>query len=531
MVKEMSVHAVEGMEASLYHVDLPNIPQREFRIVDFGAVGNGSHDNTEAMNTAISACAQAGGGQVIVPAGIWLTGSIILHSRVELHLERGALVKFSRRYTDYPLILSSFEGREVIRARSPLDGEGLTDVAITGEGVFDGGGEAWRPVKQNKLTASAWSELVASGGVVDEREGGNSIWWPSEGAMTGAAFTENLYVSGIRDPEAYAPAHSFLRPNLLSLRRCKRVLLEGVTFQNSPAWNLHPWACEHVTLRGVNVRNPWYAQNGDGLDLESVRHALVEGCSFDVGDDAICLKSGKDAEGRELGLATEYVTIRHCTVYHGHGGFVIGSEMSGGVRHIRISDCLFMGTDIGLRFKSTRGRGGLVEDIKVERILMQDIIKEAISFSLYYERKPGSEEKVIAVNEETPIFRNISIRDITCTGAQKAFFVSGLAEMPLESVTVENYEVQSIEGFIISQAKHLKLSNIKSVISEGPLVSLHQCRGVELTRVEGLGADGRLLVVTGLQSTGIVCRASDEEEGRRISTGPGVRSGSLIRKK
>ncbi|WDH99016.1 hypothetical protein PUW24_09135 [Paenibacillus urinalis] len=154
-MKELNVHEIDGTETSLYHVKLPDIPQREFRIVDFGALGNGLYDNTDHINSALAACAQAGGGRVIIPAGIWLTGPILLQSRTELHLERGALVRFSREYTDYPLILSSYEGREVIRSRSPLDGENLTDVAITGEGIFDGSGDAWRPVKQNKLTASS----------------------------------------------------------------------------------------------------------------------------------------------------------------------------------------------------------------------------------------------------------------------------------------------------------------------------------------------------------------------------------------
>ncbi|SDX23117.1 Glycosyl hydrolases family 28 [Paenibacillus sp. PDC88] len=533
-VKELNVHEIDGTEAALYHVELPDIPQREFQIVDFGAIGNGLYDNTDHINSALTACAQAGGGRVIIPAGIWLTGPILLQSRTELHLERGALVRFSREYTDYPLILSSYEGRQAIRSRSPLDGENLTDVAITGEGIFDGSGDAWRPVKQNKLTASAWEALVASGGAVNERGGGNSIWWPSERAMNGASFTEALHTSGVRDKAAYEPAHEYLRPNLLSLRRCKRVLLEGVTFQNSPAWNLHPWACEHVTIRQVNVRNPWYAQNGDGLDLDSVRHALVEYCSFDVGDDAICLKSGKDAEGRELGIPTEYVTIRHSTVYHGHGGFVIGSEMSGGVRHVRVSDCMFMGTDIGLRFKSARGRGGIVEDIIIERIRMLDITKEAISFSLFYEGKEGSgrgDEKIYAVGEGTPIFRNISIREVVCSGAQTAMYVSGLAEMPVEDISVNNYHVHAANGFICSQAKHLELTHITAKVDQGSLVSLHQCRGVELSEIDGLGADGRLLMVTGSDSTGIVYGVSSGQEECQISAGPGVRSGSLIRRR
>ena len=167
---------------------------------------------------------------------------------------------------------------------------------------------------------------------------------------------------------------------------------------------------------------------------------VVEKSVFDVGDDAICLKSGKDEEGRELGLASEYITIRECTVYHGHGGFVIGSEMSGGVRHVRVSDCTFIGTDIGLRFKSARGRGGVVEDIQIERIYMKDIIMEAISFSFFYANQEGSargSDLSQEISEETPVFRDIRISDVVCAGADTALFISGLPELPLDGVLIE----------------------------------------------------------------------------------------------
>jgi DNA sulfur modification protein DndE len=496
-------------------VMLPQIPAKSFLITDFGAIGDGVHDNTEAFHRAIRKCEEAGGGRVVIPAGLWLTGPLRLTSRLELHTLKGALVCFSKRFEDYPLVMSSYEGRPTVRCQSPLDGEGLEDVAITGEGVFDGGGEAWRPVKRWKMTAPQWEELVRSGGIVDDSD----QWWPTLAAMQGSELVERLHIEGELSPEAFEAARDYLRPNLLSLRNCKRILLNGPTFQNSAAWCLHPWVCEHLTIRNLMIRNPWFAQNGDGLDLESCRFALVENCSFDVGDDAICMKSGKDKAGRALGIPSEYITIRGCLVYHGHGGFVIGSEMSGGVRHIRVSDCTFIGTDIGLRFKSARGRGGIVEDIEIERIYMKDILGEAISFHLFYEGKEGSgsaKEEAFPVTEETPVFRDIAIKDISCAGAKVVFLVNGLPEMPLENVLIHNVTAAAEQGIICHSAARLFLQQLKLNITKGPLIKLHQCQEVELTQVSGLSGAPEEMRVSGERTRAITWNKDVNDHDRKV---------------
>ncbi|NOU81507.1 glycoside hydrolase family 28 protein [Paenibacillus sp. LMG 31459] len=461
--------------------ELPRIPERTFRITDYGAAG-GELLRTAAIQDTLDACAAAGGGTVIIPPGIWRTGPLTLHSRINLHAERGALVCFEPDFALYPLLFSHYEGNAGWRCQAPLDGEGLSDVAITGEGIFDGSGEAWRPVKRFKMTELQWQSLIASGGVLDEQ---NEMWWPSGEALVGEAYYRRRLEEGQTEMEAYLPARAYLRPALLSLRNCKRVLLEGATFQNSPAWCLHPMGCEQVTVRHIQVRNPWYSQNGDGLDLESCTHALVEHCRFDVGDDAICLKSGKDEEGRRAGMPCQYITIRHCTVYHGHGGVVIGSEMSGGVHAVRVSDCLFIGTDIGLRFKSARGRGGVVEDIRMENIRMSGIIHEAVSFHMFYAGVEGSEghdEQSFPVTEETPQFRNITLRNITCHGAATALLVNGLPEMPLAELTVENFSAVSKRGMVLRYASNLKLDLIRLRTEEAQPVKMHKCSHVELIR-------------------------------------------------
>ncbi|WJH33860.1 glycosyl hydrolase family 28 protein [Paenibacillus sp. CC-CFT747] len=283
----------------------------------------------------------------------------------------------------------------------------------------------------------------------------------------GSPLVKRLIQEKVTDPAAFEPARDHLRPTLVQFDRCTRVLLDGPTFRNSAAWNVHPWLCEHVTIRHVAIRNQWYAQNGDGLDLDSCRFAAIHDSLFDVGDDAICIKSGKDADGRELGRATEYVTIKNCQVYHGHGGFVIGSEMSGDVRKIHISDCTFIGTDTGLRFKSTRGRGGVVEQIHIRNVRMKDIAKEAILFSSYYSGKYNSEE-TLTVTEETPVFRQFQISDTTCIGAGKAVLIKGLPEMPVQDVVFERVRITARTGVSCTYAKDIHFREASIIPEEGP---------------------------------------------------------------
>jgi polygalacturonase len=439
-------------------VELPVFPNRDFVITEYGAVGDGIHHNSAAFLQAIDDCSAAGGGRVVIPAGIWLTGPIYLKSHVNLHAEAGSLIVFSSTFDDYPLIYSTYEGLRTVRCTSPLTAENCENIAITGSGVFDGSGEAWRPVKKWKMTDRQWNQLVQSGGIVDH--GKEEIWWPTEEAWKGQFLVKELLAAESSDVAAFEPARDHLRPVLLSFRNCKKVLLDGPTFQNSPSWNLHPWLCEHVTVRNVTVRNPWYAQNGDGIDIESCRYVQILDSHFDVGDDAICMKSGKNADGRRLGKPCEYVFVSGCTVYHGHGGFVIGSEMSGGVKHVWVTDCTFIGTDVGLRFKSTRGRGGVVEHIYIRNVRMKDIVGEAITFNMYYEVKDASNEAPVPVTEATPRFRDIHITDTLCAGAGKAVLFKGLPEMPIERIYMDGVTITSEHGVECSYAKDIHFRSV-----------------------------------------------------------------------
>jgi polygalacturonase len=243
--------------------------------------------------------------------------------------------------------------------------------------------------------------------------------------------------------------------------------------------------CENLTVRNVFVKNPWYAQNGDGIDVESCKNVLIENSVFDVGDDALCMKSGRDAEGRKRGMPTENVTIRNCTVYAAHGGFVIGSEMSGGARNIYVSNCTFIGTDIGLRFKTTRGRGGVVENIFIKDIYMKDIPAEAILFDMYYmakdpvalagEKRELPKVEFKPVDETTPVFKNFHISSVYCNGAEKAIFVRGLPEMHVKDIVLENMVFQSKKGIDVQEATNITFRNIKVISKEtDPVIDVVQ---------------------------------------------------------
>ena len=450
-----------------YAFELPKICLPAFRrdtynIVRYGAKSDGLAVNTQAINQAIDMANQAGGGVVLVPAGLWLTAGIVLKNNVNLHLEKGALVLFTDDRAAYPLVVATFEGIETYRCQSPISATDADNIGVTGEGVFDGNGQVWRMLKRDKVNSAEWKDITSlKGGIFDEKK---ETWWPSEQSKKGTEW----YKPGSLMPnkEAYEPIHDFLRPNMVVLNRCQRVLLEGVTFQNSPAWTMHPLLTDHLTIRNVTSKAHTYAQNSDALDLESCRNVLVEGCNFQVGDDGITLKSGRDEFGRKRGVPTENIIIRDTKVYEAHGGFVIGSEMSGGVRNVFVSNCTFMGSDIGLRVKTTRGRGGVVENIYVSDIMMSNIPSEAILFDMYYNGKEAAEAlknpqgDMKPVNEGTPQFRNFFFRNITCRGAKYGVYIQGLPEMNVQNVNIENCVLQAKNALFCTSGDGVQIKNV-----------------------------------------------------------------------
>ncbi|HSU49663.1 MAG TPA: glycoside hydrolase family 28 protein, partial [Segetibacter sp.] len=417
---------------NLPKVNQPVFNKDTFNILRFGAIADGITLNTSGINKAITTCSEKGGGVVLVPGGLWLTGPIEMKSNVNLCILRDAIVLFTTDFNQYALVEGIYEGTRSARNQSPIYGNNLQNIAITGRGVIDGNGDVWRMVGRDRLTESEWKKKVSSGGLVSSD---GNMWFPSRKTKLAYEQKRTAKMEHGQTLNDFEDIKDFLRPNLIVFNNCRTVLLEGVTFQNSPAWCLHPLFCEDLTIRNVYVKNPDYAQNGDGVDVESCKNVLIEGSTFDVGDDGICIKSGKDEEGRKRGKPTENVIVRNNLVYKGHGGFVIGSEMSGGARNIFVYDCSFMGTDNGLRFKTARGRGGVVENIYVKNIRMKDIVHDAILFDMYYFMKPPANNEKVAVplvTEETPKFQNFYIDSIVCSGAERGIFIRGLPEMSVK---------------------------------------------------------------------------------------------------
>jgi polygalacturonase len=465
-------------------INKPVFKKDTFSITEFGAKPDGITINTQSINTAIENCSKKGGGVVLIPAGLWLTGPITLKSNVNLHVSRSALLQFSGDKSLYKLVEANFEGRKTVRNQAPISGSDLTNIAITGDGVIDGNGEVWRAVKKDKLTAGEWQQLISSGGVLDKD---GKTWFPSAGYEAGEKGRDSLNLKTIED---FAAIKDFLRPNLLVLMNCKKVLLQNATFQNSPAWCLHIIFSEHVTFDGVKVRNLPSAQNGDGMDIESCSFVEVKNSTLDCGDDGICIKSGKDEEGRKVGKPSQYIVIKNNVIYRGHGGFVIGSEMSGGAHDIFVSDCTFIGTDIGLRFKTARGRGGIVEDIYIKNIVMHNIVHEAILFDMYYFAKAQSlaqsngKVEIPPITDGTPQFRHFYISNLVCEGAGKAMLIRGLPEMSIKEISLKNIVIKSKRGADIVEASDIDMQGITLQCEQSaPLINIENSKNISFEKI------------------------------------------------
>jgi len=354
---------------------------------DYGARGDGTTLDTRALQDAIN----AGAGTVAVPPGNYLIGAIFLRDDLTLHLEPGATLLGSENPADYPIITARWEGLTQQTYAPLIGGSGLKNIAITGRGTIDGQG---------------------------------AIWWQRH-----------------REKSLAYP-----RPRLISFDGCANVLIEGVTLINSPAWTINPVRCENVTVDKIAILNPADSPNTDGINPDSCRNVHISNCHIDVGDDCITIKSGIETEAPELREPCENITVTNCTMVHGHGGVVIGSEMSGGVRNVVISNCVFVGTDRGIRLKSRRGRGGVVEDIRVSNIVMTDVLCPFTMNLYYHVHKRGdpivSDKNARPIDPGTPQFRRIHFSHITARDVQyAAAFLYGLPEVPIEDVSFDDVSI------------------------------------------------------------------------------------------
>ena len=415
-----------------------------------GAVTDGTTVNTRLINSTIERLAGEGGGTLFFPAGRYLTGPIRLKSNITLELEAGATLLFSTNFDDYlPFVEVRHEG-VMMKSFCPLiyatDAENIT---IKGEGTLDGQGKAW------------WDEFFKV--LIDLRDNGKrdvnkyQPLFEKENDVKKIASETNEDWHGTLD-------RRFFRPPFIQPIRCKNVRIEGVKIINSPFWTVNPEFCDNVTVDGVTIHNV-DSPNTDGINPESCRNVHINNCHISVGDDCITIKSGRDLQARNIGAACENITVTNCTMLSGHGGVVIGSEMSGGVRRVTITNCVFEGTDRGIRLKSTRGRGGIVEDIRISNIVMKDIKKEALTFNLKYSRMPQEPK-----SERTPVFRNIHISGVTVVDVNVPIQIVGLEEAPISDIVLRDIQIKN--GKQPNEFKDCENILMENVVVNGKNVSL-----------------------------------------------------------
>lgn len=506
-------------------ITVPKFADKSFNIKDYGAVGDGQTLNTAAFAKAIDACTKAGGGKVVVPTGVWLTGPIELKSNINLNVERGGLVLFTTDLTQYPIIKSSPTSSSFTTA-SPIYGYDLKNIAITGDGIIDGAGQAWRPVKKSKVTASEWKELVASGGVVDKTD----IWWPGKEAMEGEAYLNKLKTDKPKaTAEDYLPARTYLRPYMVMLVNCQNVLVEGITLRNSPKFVFYPNHCTNLVVRKATILNDWNAQNGDGLDISACKNVAIYQCTVSVGDDGICMKSSRGKNDDVNDFQLENVVIADNTVYRAHGGFVIGSNTDGNMRNIYVNNCNFIGTDIGLRIKSNAGRGGLVKDIFISNIYMSQILNEAILFDTYYEDAPAGktlDSVRTTVRDKTPNFSGFDITNVYCNGAKTAISITGLPEMPVNHINFTNVVISADKGVVTTDATDIAFNNVTILPAKDAVYSLTNAKNFTINNIK-LQKSATFLTAKG-KSSKIVISGANAQAVKNAIRLEGVPAGEVI---
>ncbi|OXM86551.1 glycoside hydrolase family 28 protein [Paenibacillus rigui] len=480
-----------------------------YNVLDYGAVGDGVTMNTEAIRRTLEACASAGGGTVWFPAGTYLTGAIHLKSDMTLHIDSGAKLLFSTNPDDYPTVLTRWSGYQVHGYSPLIYGIDLHHVTIQGGGIIDGQGPAWW---------LAYHECKAGRRPSTERE---------------LEFMKlNRHLMEIKS-NIVEWKTQFLRPALFQLFRCSHVRIEGVTLQNSPFWNTHLVYCDDVTIHSVLFQNPSDTPNGDGLDIDSCRYVRISDCQFDVGDDCLCLKSGIDEDGRRIGIPTENVTVTNCTMRSGHGGVVLGSETAGGIRHVVISNCVFIGTDRGIRFKSNRARGGTIEEVRISNIFMKSVLCPfAINAFYRYGVDPSnpsiSSPEPQPVTESTPVFRSIHLSHITATDVLGAAgFLYGLPESPIENVVLDHVHIEMTsdpgeqggepdmvreelvmagKGMYCNYVSGLQLNHVRIETREGAALMVHNSDNLEINgfRMQRPHADTPVMVLNDTQDVTVM---------------------------
>jgi polygalacturonase len=414
-----------------------------FNVIDFGAMGDGKTLCTASIQKAVDACSRSGGGKVIFPAGKYLTGPIFLRSNVHVEVPTGTTLLGSTHFVEVPSISGRWEGIDRIVFASMFTGLDLENISISGGGMLDGQGEAW------------WQAFRV---VADLRKR-----------------------HGLEEREPENPPGSPLkwgRPRLINLYRCKNVSISGLTIVNSPSWTIHPVLCDNVGIDQVTILAPENAPNTDGIDPDSCRNLRISNCYISVGDDCITIKSGY--RYRNTNIPSENITVTNCVFGKGHAGVGVGSETAGGVRNVTISNCVCDGTDRGLRFKTARGRGNVVENFRAQNIVMRGVT-DAISVTMLY--AGGDPRAPAPVNEGTPVFRNIHLSDITASNVKRAALIEGLPEMPIRGFSIHNFVVEGAEtGISCSNVIGMTFDNVAIRSEKGPALVVADTSEIEVHR-------------------------------------------------
>ena len=441
----------EALPVEVARVEVPDIPSNEVSVADFGGVGDGVTLCTEAFRRAMARLTEMGGGRLVVPVGVWITGPIELMDNTELYVERGAMIYFSPDKRQY---LGHSDREE--RVLPCIYAVKRSNIAITGEGTIDGNGSQWRPVKRNKQSDVEWKQYLFMGGTVTDD---GTLWYPWQ--------LKNKYPDIVESPKMYESR----RNDLIRLYGCTNVMVKGVTVQNAPRFHVHPCNSRNVIIDGVRVRCPWNAQNGDGIDFSDVNVGLIVNNMVDVGDDGICMKSSV-AKKDTPASGCEDIVVQDNTVFHAHGGFVLGSNTTSGIRRMVVRHNRFMGTDTGLRFKSGLGRGGKTEQLFISDILMSDIAKDAIVFQCDYSDHDadGTPKRSNMLTEKqlkrVPEFQDIHISNVICRGCRTGIKAKGLQDMQcVHNIDIENSTIVYTKAAqqVDKATTDIKLVNVRLV--------------------------------------------------------------------
>ena len=450
-VPRTEVSPWDAVPAILARIKAPTFPARDFPITDFGAKPDGTTDCTEAIAKAIAACNAAGGGRVVVTGGVFLTGAVHLKSNVNLHVAEGATLKFSPDPKKFlPVVLARFEGTECMNYSPLIYALDQENIAITGKGTLDGSasGETWWGLQRRAFTAA---------GVTAPRsvsQGGDRAPIASAGPRPLAQ--RDLIEMGEKNvpvAERIFGDKGTLRPNFVVPYRCKNVLIEDVHIINSPMWELNPVLCTNVTVRGVEIHS--HGPNNDGCDPDSSRDVLIEKCVFDTGDDCIAIKSGKDADGRRVGVPSENLIIRNCVMQDGHGGVVLGSENSGGIRNVFAENNQMDSPNLqrALRLKTNAGRGGYLENVFMRNCTVGQVSDSLLTIDLVYGR--------VTTGPFPPTVRNVLMENVTSKKSPRVLSVVGTENSIIENVRVVNCTFRGVEGAdILSHSGDIAYKNV-----------------------------------------------------------------------